>query len=102
MLLPTGADFTVMDSLMQNSAMRNMTAVILPESGFAPLNPPDLISYINPQLAVLSVVAGDESGLPSPETLDALEGYHLLRTDQNGWIEITTDGEQIWVEVEKK
>ena len=38
-------------------------------------------------------------GLPSPETLEAVEGYTLLRTDLNGWIELTTDGEQIWVQV---
>jgi beta-lactamase superfamily II metal-dependent hydrolase len=39
--------------------------------------------------------------LPSPETLDAVQGYTLLRTDRNGWIEVTTDGERMWVEVEK-
>jgi len=38
----------------------------------------------------------------NPETLEAVEGYTLLRTDQNGWIELSTDGEQMWVEVEKK
>jgi len=40
-------------------------------------------------------------GLPSPETLEAVKGYNLLRTDRNGWIELSTDGEQMWVEVEK-
>ena len=25
-----------------------------------------------------------------------------LRTDQNGWIEVTTDGKQMWVKVERK
>ncbi len=30
--------------------------------------------------------------------MEAIEGYFLLRTDQNGWIEVTTDGEQMWVE----
>jgi hypothetical protein len=25
----------------------------------------------------------------------------LLRTDRNGWIELSTNGEQMWVEVEK-
>jgi len=53
-------------------------------------------------VALLSVAAGDKSGLPSPETMEAVEGYTLLRTDQNGWIEITTDGTQMWVEVEHK
>jgi hypothetical protein len=51
---------------------------------------------------LLSVDAGDHEGLPSPETLEAIEGYSLLRTDQNGWIELSTDGEQLWVEAEVK
>jgi len=34
----------------------------------------------------------DASGPPSPETLDALQGYTLLGTDQNG--------RHMWVEVE--
>jgi len=74
---------------------------MLPESGYAPLNPPELISFLHPQLAVLSVAPADKSGLPSPETLEALQGYNLLRTDMNGWIQITTDGKQMWVEAEK-
>lgn len=42
-------------------------------------------------------VAVDEAG-PDAKVLDALKGYMPLRTDQNGWIELTTDGEQMWVE----
>jgi hypothetical protein len=30
-----------------------------------------------------------------------MHGYTLLRTDRNGWIELSTDGEQMWVEVER-
>lgn len=30
-----------------------------------------------------------------------LQGYTLLRTDRNGWIELSTDGVEMWVEVEK-
>ncbi len=102
LLLPLGADFTALEALQRNSAMRNISAVLLAESGYAPLNPPDFISFLHPQLALLSVAPADKTGLPSPETLDALQGYNLLRTDQNGWIEISTDGSQMWVEVEKR
>ena len=102
LLLPMGMDFEALDALQHNSAMRNISALLLAESGYAPLNPPDLISFLHPQLALLSVVPADHTGLPSPETLDAVQGYNLLRTDQNGWIEVTTDGKQMWVEVERK
>ena len=102
LLLPMGIDFGALESLQLNSAMRRITAMMLPESGYAPLNPPKLIDFLQPQLAVLSVASGDKTGLPSPETLDALQGYNLLRTDMNGWIEITTDGSQMWVEVQRR
>ena len=101
MLLPMALDFGSIDEILHSPTMRNTSAMLLAESGFAPLNPPELIHWLNPQLAVLSVATADKSGLPSPETIQALEGYNLLRTDQNGWIEITTDGNQMWVEVEK-
>ncbi len=51
-------------------------------------------------VALLSVAAGDRQGRPAPETLEAVKVYNLLRTDRNGWIELTTDGEQMWVGVE--
>jgi len=101
LLLPMGMDFTALDALHDNPAMRNISASLLAESGYAPLNPPELIDFLSPQLALLSVAPADRTGLPSPETLEALEGFNLLRTDQNGWIELTTDGQQMWVEVER-
>ena len=102
LLLPMGMDFSALENLQSTSTMRNVSAVLLAESGYAPLNPPELIDFLQPQLAVLSVASGDKTGLPSPETLDALQGYNLLRTDMNGWIEITTDGSQMWVEVQRR
>jgi competence protein ComEC len=102
LLLPMGMDFEALDRLQHNSTMRNLTALLLAESGYAPLNPPELLSVLNPQLALLSVAPADRTGLPSPETLDALQGYSVLRTDQNGWIELTTDGTQMWVQVEQR
>ena len=51
-------------------------------------------------MVLLSAGADDPRSQPDPETLLALEGYTLLRTDRNGWIEVITDGEMMWVEVE--
>ena len=41
---------------------------------------------IVPQIIQLSVASGDRQSLPSPERLEAVEEYTLLRTDRNGWI----------------
>ncbi len=48
------------------------------------------------------MAAGDPNGLPDPALLDELEGTTVLRTDLNGWIEVSSDGQGFWVDVEKK
>ena len=103
-LLPIGADFESLDWLEaeRRGALAHLEALLLAENGYAPANPPGLIARLRPQVALLSVAPGDRQGMPDPETLQALEGYTLLRTDRNGWIEITTDGEQMCVEVGKR
>jgi hypothetical protein len=34
--------------------------------------------------------------------LQAVQDYTFLRMDKNGWIELSTDGEKMWVEVERR
>jgi len=101
-LLPVGLDFDMLDDLSADPNLTEYTALLLAESGYAPVNPPQWIDKLRPQVALLSVAADDRDGLPSPETLEAVQGYTLLRTDRNGWIELTTDGEGMWVEVERR
>jgi len=50
---------------------------------------------------VLSVSAADEYGMPDDDVMKTVKDYSLLRTNQNGWIEITTNGTQMWVNVER-
>jgi len=102
MLLPLGLDFEALEALEYGKSVGRVSALLLAQSGYAPLNPPEWIANLNPQVVLLSVEAGNEDNLPSWETLQALEGYTLLRTDENGWIELTTDGEELWVEVERQ
>ncbi len=42
LLLPMGMDFTALETLQGNPAMRNISASLLAELGYAPLNPPEL------------------------------------------------------------
>lgn len=51
---------------------------------------------VNPQLAAISVGAGNTYGHPNKETLDALEQFKIkiLRTDQVGTIRFVSDGEK--------
>ncbi len=97
-LFPIGLDFETMESLDPGA----LTVYLLAENGYAPLNTAEWLQKLQPEVVVLSVAAGDRDGLPDPETLEAVAGLSLLRTDQQGWIEFTTDGQQMWVEAARK
>ncbi|MCH7588924.1 MAG: MBL fold metallo-hydrolase, partial [Chloroflexi bacterium] len=90
----------MVDDLAQ-AAVLPVTGVLLPDGGSEALNPSAWLAKLQPLVAVISVEAGNRRGLPSAEVLRALEGTNILRTDVHGWIEFITDGEQLWVEVER-
>ncbi len=100
-LLPIGMSFEALDELRNGASVGPVSVLSLADSGYAPSNPPEWIANLNPELIVLNVAAGDIDGMPDRETLETIKDYSLLRTDQNGWIEITTNGEQMWVNVER-
>ncbi|MBM3143831.1 MAG: DUF4131 domain-containing protein [Chloroflexi bacterium] len=100
-VFPLGAHEDDYENLRMGKDIGSITALLLADNGYAPLNPSGWIANLNPQLVLLSVAPDDPSGRPDKETLDALGGYSLLRTDQHGWIHISTDGERMWVEAEK-
>lgn len=91
--------------LLQDPEMRRLgvssTVVMLASSGAAEQNPADWLAAAAPQLALLSVDPLDRSGGPDPETLSALAGVPVLRTDQHGWVQLISDGTQMWVVTEK-
>ena len=100
-LLPLGANPKAQETLRMGQSVGNVSVLLLADQGYAALNSPAWINNLRPQLALLSVAADDREGRPDRETIDALGGYSLLRTDQHGWIQVVTDGQQMWVEVEK-
>ncbi len=100
-LLPIGENLDTLVQLQEGSAVGPINVLSLAQSGYAPLTPPAWLRNLNPQLVVISVAAGDKSGLPDKDTLDALAGYSFLRTDLNGWISVMTDGSHMWVQAER-
>ncbi len=101
-LLPVGISFSNLEGLENGAAVGPVSLLLLAESGYSPVNPPAWIENLRPQLVILSVAAGDQEGLPHDQVIESLQGYPLLRTDQNGWIRVSTDGDKLWVEVERK
>ncbi|HJR79002.1 MAG TPA: ComEC/Rec2 family competence protein [Anaerolineales bacterium] len=100
-LLPIGMSFEALEELQGGTLVGPVSVLSLADSGYAASNPPEWITNLNPELVVLSVDAADQNGMPDREVLESVEDYALLRTDQRGWIEITTNGEQMWVNVER-
>ena len=101
-LLPVGINFSAQEELNYGAGIKTTSLLLLSDSGYAPINSPEWITNLNPQLFILSVAAGDPDGLPHEETLEAIEDFPLLRTDYNGWIEVTTNGVEMWIDVEKQ
>ena len=100
-LLPVGMSFETLDELEYGKKVGAVSVLLLADSGYAASNPDEWVLNLNPDLVVLNVSAADQNGMPDGEVLDAVKDYSLLRTDQNGWIEVSTNGEQMWVNVER-
>jgi competence protein ComEC len=101
-LLPVGMSFEALDELKNGAKIGPVSVLSLADAGYEASNPPEWIANLNPDIVELSVDAADQNGMPDSSVLESVKDYELLRTDQNGWIEITTDGEQMWVNVERK
>jgi competence protein ComEC len=101
-LLPIGMSFEALDELHDGASIGPVNVLSLADAGYAASNPPEWIANLNPELVLLSVDAADQNGMPDSEVLESVKDYDLLRTDLNGWVEVTTDGTQMWVNVERK
>jgi competence protein ComEC len=101
-LLPIGMSFEALDELRNGAKIGPVSVLSLADAGYEASNPPEWIANLNPEIVELSVDAADQNGMPDSSVLESVKDYELLRTDQNGWIEITTNGEQMWVNVERK
>ncbi len=67
---------------------------------------PEFLAVVNPQLAVISVGADNKFGHPTDEVMARLieklgSEQNIYRTDKQGTIEFITDGERLWVKVER-
>jgi competence protein ComEC len=62
---------------------------------------PGFLNKVNPEVAVISVGAGNTYGHPAPETISKLQGVKVYRTDLNGNIVVSTDGKAYSVTAQK-
>ena len=100
-LLAPGADPAMVEAVAQDAGLAGLTALLLPDGGYAAVNPTDWLQRLAPGLVLISVAAGNDRGLPSPAVVSWLQGRSVLRTDRDGWIELISDGRQLWVQAER-
>lgn len=100
-LFPFGITEDYREETRMGRDLGEVTLLLLADNGYQSSNPSKWIRNLNPQSFLLSVGIKDSQGLPDRGLIDRLAGYSLLRTDQHGTIQITTDGVQMWVQVEK-
>jgi competence protein ComEC len=60
---------------------------------------PDFLAAAAPRIAVVSVGDHSRFGHPHPEVVDRLgrAGVRLFRTDRDGAVTLSTDGERVWI-----
>jgi hypothetical protein len=78
-----------------------LSVLLIVDHGYAPLKSSAWVGNLRPKIGLLSVATGDPDGRLGFETIDTFSEYSLLRTGQNGWIRVSSDGRQMWVKVEK-
>jgi competence protein ComEC len=64
----------------------------------------ELLELVRPRVAVISVGEGNDYGHPTPSTLAVLDGFPGLavyRTDEDGRVEIDSDGSRLTVRTER-
>jgi competence protein ComEC len=79
------------------------TVLELAAHGKEETNPERFLQAANPQVAVVSLGAGNRSGLPAPTVIEWLQtntDSHIYRTDRQGTIEFVTDGETLQIYTE--
>ncbi len=78
------------------------TALKVAHHGSCASTTPEFLDAVTPQVAVVSVGAGNRFGSPCAEVLARLSGVEVYRTDEQGTIEFVSDGAQTWrVETER-
>jgi competence protein ComEC len=102
-LLPGDIEEPVEHSLVSSHAPLAATVLKSPHHGSKTSSSEAFLEAVNPLVVVISVGADNQFGHPSPEVLDryAEHGFIIFRTDEHGTIEFSTDGQRLWVQMER-
>jgi competence protein ComEC len=88
------------EALLDQGEELRSTVLKVAHHGAADATSASLLAAVHPAVAVISVGADNWFGHPSPQVLERLSDSLVYRTDLNGRVKLSTDGERLWVEVD--
>lgn len=92
------------EDLLEEGAVPHADVLKVGHHGSAASSTSDFLAALQPQVAVISCGADNSYGHPTAEALERLNvwcGEQIYRTDENGIVQITSDGEQLEIQTEK-
>ena len=94
MLFTADAGYPAEDRMRAEGADLKSTALKVGHHGSRHSTSEDFLHQVAPRLALISAGRGNRFGLSSPDTLGLLhrQGTRILRTDEDGTIELVSDG----------
>jgi competence protein ComEC len=99
-LLPGDLEEAGEEALLGGGEDLRSTVLKVAHHGSAYATGDPLLAAVHPAVAVISVGKDNWYGHPSPQVLERLEDSLVYRTDLNGRVKLSTDGERLWVEVD--
>jgi competence protein ComEC len=91
-LLTGDAEAPVEAALVSRGALRPVDVLKVGHHGSHSSSTPEFLAAVDPTVAIISAGVDNEYGHPAAETLAALAGHTILRTDLDGDVEVATDG----------
>jgi len=91
---------TVERSLVAQGVTLDSTVLKVAHHGSCTSTTPEFLDAVTPDVAVISVGADNDLGLPCEDVLMRLGPVY--RTDVHGSVELITDGSRVWVQTEQE
>jgi competence protein ComEC len=89
------------EMLIHSGRLQPSTILKAAHHGSKTSTSPEFLAQADPLLVVIQVGIGNSFGHPSSEVLARLADRRVLRTDQSGTVEITSDGTRLWIRTDR-
>lgn len=96
-LLTADVEEPAEERLLRSGVNLRATVLKVGHHGSRTSTTPAFLAAVSPWLALISVGADNDYGHPAPEVMERLASVPVLRTDQDGTVEVVSDGVGVWV-----